>query len=67
MRIEKRVGNKVTYPDFFNGREICATTVNGAAGAEEIFAIIRAQNGVARSPAIAQDLSAKPRDTRTLY
>jgi hypothetical protein len=57
MRIEKRVGNKVTYLDFFNGREIRATTVNGAAGAAKIFAIIRAQNGVARSPAMAQDLT----------
>jgi hypothetical protein len=45
------------YVDFFNGREIRATTVNGKTGAEKIFAIIRAQNGIARSPAITQELT----------
>jgi hypothetical protein len=61
MKLESRIGNKSVYVDFFNGRVIRATTVNGAAGAEKIFAIIRAQNGVARSPAIAQDLSVNSR------
>jgi hypothetical protein len=56
MKLESRMGNKCVYVDFFNGREIHATTVNGPVGAEKIFAIIRAQNGVARSPAMVQDL-----------
>jgi hypothetical protein len=58
MKLESRIGNKCVYLDFFNGREIRATTVNGPAGAEKIFAIIRAQDGVARSPAMAQELTA---------
>ena len=57
MKLESRIGNKCVYVDFFNGREIRATTVNGKTGAEKIFAIIRAQNGVARSPAVAQDFA----------
>jgi hypothetical protein len=57
MKLESRIGNKSVYVDFFNGREIRATTANGAAGAEKIFAIIRAQNGVARSPAVMLDLT----------
>jgi hypothetical protein len=57
MKLESRMGNKCVYVDFFNGREIRATTVNGPLGAEKIFAIIRAQNGVARTPGMTQDLT----------
>jgi len=57
MKLESRIGNKSVYVEFYNGRQIRATTVNGAAGAEKIFAIIRAQNGVARSPAVALERS----------
>jgi hypothetical protein len=58
MRIERRIGNKTVYLDFLNGREIRATTAGGPAAAEKIFAIIRAQNGIARGPAVTQDLTA---------
>ena len=57
MKLESRIGDKCVYVEFFNGRQIRATTVNGPAGAQKIFDIIRAQNGVARSPAMTQDLT----------
>jgi hypothetical protein len=59
MKLESRIGDKCVYVEFFNGRQIRATTVNGASGAEKIFAIIKAQDGMARSPAITQNLIIK--------
>jgi hypothetical protein len=60
MRIEKRDGDRCTYVELFNGREIRATTAGGPAAAEKIFAIIRKQNGVAVSPVMAGDLTYAP-------
>lgn len=48
MRVEKQIGNRTVYVTTIAGREVRATTVNGAAGAERIFAAIRAQ-GIAKS------------------
>ena len=56
MKLESRLGDKCVYVEFFNGREFRATTKNGPKGAEKIFAIIRAQNGIARSPSVALEL-----------
>jgi len=61
MKFERRIGNKSVYVEFIEGREVRATTANGAAGAEKIFAIMRSQNGVAKSPAMRQDLAPTPR------
>jgi hypothetical protein len=61
MKLETRIGNKSVYSEFIAGRTVRATTVNGAAGAERIFAAIRAQNGVATSPTISQKLAPTPR------
>jgi hypothetical protein len=61
IKFEKRTGNKSVYTSFIAGRQVRATTVGGEQGARKIFEIISAQNGVSRSPAIAQDLSISPR------
>jgi hypothetical protein len=56
MRVEKQESNKVTYVDFLNGHRVRVTTANGPARAKRIFDFIRAQNGIGRSAAMAQDL-----------
>jgi hypothetical protein len=61
MKLERRIGNKSVYLDCIDGREVRATTTNGPVGAEKIFAIMRSQKGVAKSPAIRQDLAPTPR------
>jgi hypothetical protein len=61
MKLESRVGTKSVYSEFIAGRTVRATTVNGAAGAEKLFAIIRKQNGVATSPGIPQNFPTTPR------
>jgi hypothetical protein len=58
MKFESRDGTKCVYSEYIGGRTVRATTMNGAAGAEKIFAIIRKQNGVATSPGIRQDFPA---------
>jgi hypothetical protein len=55
MKFESRDGTKCVYSEYIAGRTVRATTVNGPAGAEKLFAIIRQQNGVAASPGIRQD------------
>jgi hypothetical protein len=49
MKVESQDGRKITYVDIVAGRECRATTANGPQAAERIFAIIRGQNGVAKS------------------
>jgi hypothetical protein len=49
MKIVEQIGNRTVYVATIGGREVRATTVNGAAGAERIFAAIRSQNGIAKS------------------
>jgi hypothetical protein len=60
LKLEKRIGNKSVYSTFINGRKVQATTVSGEQGAMRIFDIIRAQNGVANSPAMALDPTTQP-------
>jgi len=60
MKLESRIGNKSVYSEFIGGRTVRATTVNGAAGAERLFAIVRKSNGIATSPGIRQDLKVTP-------
>jgi hypothetical protein len=59
MKLEKRIGNKVTYSEFIAGRTVFATTINGERGAAVIFDIYRKTDGVGRSPATALNVVAR--------
>jgi hypothetical protein len=65
VKIERTVGSKITYSEVIGGRKVHATTTNGERGAARIFDIYRQTGGVARTPAITQNLAPTGSDRMT--